>query len=70
MRSFLTAAEITYPIAIDSKKSPLWEQYRVKAVPTAFLIDRKGRIVAQWTGVPPKAREVEKELVAVLGRSS
>jgi thiol-disulfide isomerase/thioredoxin len=69
IKKFVTKKKITYPIAIDSKRSPLWEQYRVKAVPAAFLIDRKGRIVAQWTGVPPRASEVEKELVAVLGRS-
>ncbi len=69
IKRFVTKKKITYPIAIDSKTSPLWEQYRVKAVPAAFLIDRKGRIVAQWTGVPPKARDVEKELLAVLPTS-
>jgi thiol-disulfide isomerase/thioredoxin len=70
IRSFIAKQKITYPIAIDSKKSPLWEQYRVKVVPAAFLIDRKGRIVAQWSGTPPKAREIEKELAAVLSERS
>jgi peroxiredoxin len=70
VRKFVEKKRITYPIAIDSKQSPVWEKYRVKGVPAAFLIDREGRIVAQWTGVAPKASEIEEELVALLGRSS
>ena len=69
VKKFIRKKKITYPIAIDSKKSSLWEKYRVKAVPAAFLIDREGNIVAQWTGTPPKAKEVEKELAVVLGRA-
>lgn len=67
VKRFIAKKRITYPIAIDSKKSPIWEKYHVKAVPAAFLLDRDGRIVAQWTGVPPKAREVETKLVGLLG---
>ena len=70
VKKFIAKKKITYPIAIDSKKAPAWEKYRVKAVPAAFLIDREGRIVAQWTGVPPKAREIERELSALLAKSS
>jgi thiol-disulfide isomerase/thioredoxin len=65
IRGFIAKKKITYPIAIDSGTPALWEQYRVKVVPAAFLIDRRGRIVAQWSGTPPKARDIEKELTAV-----
>lgn len=55
----------TYPIAMDSETAPAWEAYRVKAVPAAFLIDRDGRIVAQWTG-RFAAAELEQKLAALL----
>jgi thiol-disulfide isomerase/thioredoxin len=70
VKKFIAKKKITYPIAIDSKKAPTWEKYRVKSVPAAFLVDRDGRIVAQWTGIPPKAREIERELSALLAKSS
>ena len=39
---------------------------RVKAVPAAFLIDREGRIVAQWTGLPANRKEVETKVEDLL----
>lgn len=53
VKKHLAAKKFTYPIAMDSEKQPAWEAYGVKAVPAAFLLDREGRIVAQWTGSPP-----------------
>ena len=58
--------KITYPIAVDSEKTPAWEAFKVKAVPAAFLLDRDGRIVAQWNGVSAPAAEIEEKLAALL----
>lgn len=66
VKKFLRARGITYPIAIDSGKAPVWDAYRVKAVPAAFLLDREGRIIAQWTGAPPDLRQLESKLESLL----
>jgi len=59
VRRYVASQKFTYPIAIDDPKQPAWERYRVKAVPAAFLIDREGRIVAQWTGGAPPREVLE-----------
>ena len=41
---------IAYPIFIDAKEMPAWYQFKVKAIPAMFLLDREGQIVEQWTG--------------------
>jgi peroxiredoxin len=66
VRKYVSSRKLTYPIAMDSEKSPAWDAFRVRAVPAAFLIDREGRIVAQWTGAPADAGELEKALEALL----
>lgn len=66
VRSFVKARKVTYPIAIDADKDPAWAAYRVKAVPAAFLIDREGRIVAQWTGTAIDAKALEARLGEML----
>jgi peroxiredoxin len=38
----------------------------VKAVPAAFLIDRQGSIVAQWTGAPANGEELAAKLEELL----
>jgi thiol-disulfide isomerase/thioredoxin len=68
VKKFVSSKRISYPIALDSGASPAWAAFRVKAVPAAFLLDREGRIVAQWTGVPADAEALERrvrELLAV-----
>ena len=50
VKDFVEKHEIRYPIAMDVGETPAWNDYMVKAVPAAFLIDRDGQIVAQWTG--------------------
>lgn len=67
VKKLVASRRFTYPIAMDSEKQPAWDAYRVKAVPAAFLLDREGRIVAQWTGLPPAddlARRIEALLKA------
>ena len=41
---------IAYPIFVDAKQTPAWHQFKVKAIPAMFLLDRGGQVVAQWTG--------------------
>jgi len=66
VRKFVESKKFTYPIAVDSDKAPAWDAFRVKAVPAAFLIDRDGRVVAQWTGAPANAKELEQKLEELL----
>ena len=64
---FLAKKKLTYPNGLDGGKAgaTAWERWNVKAVPAAFLLDREGRIVAQWTGAADAAA-IEKELAARL----
>jgi peroxiredoxin/YHS domain-containing protein len=66
VKKFVASKKITYPIALDSEKNPAWDAYRVKAVPAAFLLDRQGRIIAQWTGAPALSAELEGKLASLL----
>jgi len=66
VKSFVASKRFTYPIAIDSGVAPAWDAFRVKAVPAAYLMDRKGRIVAQWLGAAADPRELEAKLEALL----
>jgi thiol-disulfide isomerase/thioredoxin len=66
VKGFLEKTPVTYPIAIDAKAGPAWAEYRVKAVPAAFLVDREGRIVAQWTGRTVNVGELETRLAVML----
>lgn len=66
VKKFVAAKKITYPIAMDSKKNSAWESFRVKAVPAAYLLDREGRIVAQWTGAAVSGAQLEAKLAELL----
>jgi peroxiredoxin/YHS domain-containing protein len=66
VKKYVRAKKITYPIALDSGKDPAWEAFKVKAVPAAFLIDRQGQLVAQWTGAAATRAELERALEKLL----
>jgi peroxiredoxin/YHS domain-containing protein len=66
VKKYVASKRITYPIAMDSDKDPAWDAFRVKAVPAAYLLDRQGRIVAQWTGSPADTRALESKLEELL----
>jgi peroxiredoxin/YHS domain-containing protein len=66
VRRFISSKKITYPIALDSEKAPVWERFHVKAVPAAFLVDRDGHVVAQWTGARVDLPELEEKLGSLL----
>ncbi len=54
-----------YLIAVDDPRAPTWAAYRVKVVPTAFLINPEGQIVARWMGKWDE-NELKRKLDAVL----
>ena len=63
---FIASKKIQYRIAVDDAKKPAWDAFRVKAIPAAYLLDRQGRIVAQWTGATPNREELERRLEELL----
>jgi thiol-disulfide isomerase/thioredoxin len=66
VKKFVASKKIGYPIAIDAERNAAWEAFRVKAVPAAYLLDRDGQIVAQWTGAPTSAKELSELLDRLL----
>ena len=70
VKRYVVSKKFSYPIALDSDQAPAWDAFRVKAVPAAFLLDRDGRIVAQWTGAPVSRDELESKLDALLGAAT
>ena len=69
VQKYLAKHEVTYPAYLDTKETPAWYLYGVKAVPAMFLIDRGGQIVAQWRGAVDHqevAREVTRLLTATV----
>lgn len=67
VKQFIADKVFTYPVAVDSARQPAWQAYRVKSIPAAYLIDRDGRIVAQWTGAAAPAEELEARVRALVG---
>jgi len=58
-----------HPIYHDATDTPAWASYQVRVVPTQFLIDAEGQIVAQWSGQTDLAA-VEAEIVRLLTTGS
>ncbi|NKB71658.1 MAG: redoxin domain-containing protein [Candidatus Latescibacteria bacterium] len=50
IEKFVDKVGISYPIFSDAKENPAWYVFKVKVLPTLFLIDPSSQIVAQWTG--------------------
>ena len=67
IRRMVGKLEITYPIFVDAKETPAWYQFKVKAIPSMYLLDGESRIVAQWTG-KIDYEEVEKEVLKQLAK--
>jgi len=71
VEKFVRKLDVSYPVFLDAKDVPAWFTYRVKAVPAMFLIDREGRIVAQWRGsVDHERLEAEVARLVGAGRST
>jgi len=66
VQRFVTELKLTYPIGLDPKWA-VAEKYTVRALPSSFLIDRKGSVVAialgprDWDG--PAAHAVMESLL-------
>ena len=58
---FLKKKPVSYPIVLDNPKTPSYATFKVKVLPSMFLIDKDGNIVAQWRG-ETKPAEIEKAL--------
>lgn len=48
--AFVAKRPIDYAIVHDGGDDPAWWQFRVPAIPAAFLLDGDGNVVAQWKG--------------------
>lgn len=66
VRKHVAAKKLTYPMTLDTGKSPAWQRFRVKAVPAAYLVDGEGFIVAQWTGGIGDLEEMEEKVRQLL----
>jgi thiol-disulfide isomerase/thioredoxin len=51
---FLTKMGITYTNFADNPKDPSSLKWNVQAIPSLYLIDRKGNIVRWWRGMAPE----------------
>ena len=65
IKKMVDKMNISYPIFIDAKQTPAWHQFKVKAIPTMYLLDRESQIVAQWVG-KIDYEKVEKEVLRQL----
>ena len=52
---FLKQMGITYPNVADNPKDPCSAKWDVRAIPSLFLIDRKGNVVRWWRGMAPES---------------
>lgn len=60
--------QITYPILYESRSSPTWLAYKMKSLPSLYLINCRGQIVRQWRGLAEKS-EIEAAVRLLLEES-
>ncbi len=66
LRSWSEEFEITYPVLIGTRKTQ--SAYRVKAIPTVFIVDKSGRIAARFQGYREGVEtQIEEEIDRLLG---
>ena len=56
-----------HPVYLDATDTPAWASYLVRVVPSQFLLDAEGQIVAQWSGksdLDKVAAEIDRLLAA------
>ena len=58
-----------HPVYLDATDTPAWASYLVRVVPSQFLVDAEGRIVAQWSG-QIDLDEVKAEIARLLAAGS
>lgn len=68
--AFLDAVPVRFRVVVDAS-GRAGEAFRVVAMPTTFLIDREGRIVARFEGGDPKVHaKIEAAVAALLAGAS
>ena len=67
IKKMVDKLDISYPIFLDAKQTPAWYQFKVKAIPAMYLLDRESQIVAQWAG-KIDYEEVEQEVLRRLDK--
>jgi len=60
VKKFQEQIPMDYNVAINTPES-IYRQFGIEGIPTAFLVDKKGKIV--WTGHPMELTEVEIQSV-------
>ena len=65
IKKMVDKLDISYPISVDAKETPAWHQFKVKAIPAMYLLDKENQIVAQWVGKYRLRRSGEGSLATV-----
>ncbi len=67
VRSFVAEKGLTFPVLMDPEKEVYFDQYAAFAMPTSFLIDRKGMIAEKFIGERVwDSQEIKDKVVSVL----
>jgi thiol-disulfide isomerase/thioredoxin len=61
-RDLVVSKKYGYRFAFDRTDSPNWENWDVEAIPSAFLIDRKGNVIGHWRGIPKDPAAMENAI--------
>ena len=69
VKSFVSEKGVSFPVLMDPEKEVYFDQYAVFAMPTSFLIDRKGMIAEKFMGERVwDSQEIKDKVVSVLRR--
>ena len=63
---FLARHPVSYTVLLDPAGKSA-EEWRIKAMPSSFLLDAEGRIVRSWAGFKPgHLEEIRDEIIGLL----
>jgi len=65
VRAFLEKRGAAYPVLLDARRR-VYDALRVRALPTAFLFDRAGRLRARWSNFDAAIASEELKAVEAL----
>jgi len=69
-REFLREVQVSFPTAIDSEQK-VQRLFQVRGIPSSYLIDRDGRIVRNFVGLPnPDELNTEIDRLVAAARES
>jgi peroxiredoxin len=66
VKPFLKEHKITYRILLDSDDDVI-KKYRVRGIPTFFVLDKKGTVRYSYTGMPPGKQVIQQSIEQLLG---